>query len=67
VIHKETIEKVLSNKNISTELIMSHKGTLKEIEKEIIQMVLEEENQNQTKTAVRLGINRATLWRKLKE
>lgn len=67
VIHKETIEKVLSNKNISTELILSHKGTLKEIEKEIIQMVLEEENQNQSKTAVRLGINRATLWRKLKE
>ena len=67
VIHKETIEKVLLNKSISTELILPNKGTLKEIEKEIIQMVLEEENQNQTKTAVRLGINRATLWRKLKE
>ncbi|WJH31957.1 winged helix-turn-helix transcriptional regulator [Paenibacillus sp. CC-CFT742] len=42
-------------------------GTLKEIEKEIIQHVLQEENNNQSKAADRLGINRATLWRKLKE
>lgn len=63
VIHKETIQNVISNKSSS----FSTKGTLKEIEKEIIQMVLKEENNNQTKAAERLGINRATLWRKLKD
>jgi len=39
---------------------------LAEIEKEIIWKVLEEENMNQTRAAKRLGINRSTLWRKLK-
>ncbi|MFJ5624297.1 PrpR N-terminal domain-containing protein [Peribacillus loiseleuriae] len=63
VIQKETIQNVISNKDSS----FSMKGTLKEIEKEVIQMVLKEENNNQTKAAERLGINRATLWRKLKE
>ncbi|MEW9501109.1 sigma-54-dependent transcriptional regulator [Jeotgalibacillus marinus] len=43
------------------------KETLKDIEKKIIEQVLKEEEFNQTKTAKRLGINRATLWRKLKE
>ncbi len=42
-------------------------GTLKEMEKAIIAQVLQEENQNQTQAAKRLGINRATLWRKLKD
>lgn len=41
--------------------------TLKEIEQKIIEKVLEEENFNQTKAAQRLGMNRATLWRKLKK
>lgn len=41
-------------------------GTLEEIERNIIQLVLEEEGMNQSKTAKRLGINRSTLWRKLK-
>ncbi|ARI78673.1 PrpR N-terminal domain-containing protein [Halobacillus mangrovi] len=40
--------------------------TLEEIEKQIIQKVLEEEEMNQSKAAARLGINRTTLWRKLK-
>ncbi|MEW5323339.1 PrpR N-terminal domain-containing protein [Geobacillus thermoleovorans] len=39
---------------------------LAEIEKEIIWKVLQEEDMNQTKAAKRLGINRSTLWRKLK-
>ncbi|MGJ9384186.1 PrpR N-terminal domain-containing protein [Salipaludibacillus sp. CF4.18] len=39
---------------------------LDEIEKEIIAQVLEEENMNQSQAAKRLGINRTTLWRKLK-
>ncbi len=40
--------------------------TLVEIEEDIIRKVVEEENYNQTRAAKRLGINRATLWRKLK-
>ncbi|MBB6730667.1 sigma-54-dependent Fis family transcriptional regulator [Cohnella zeiphila] len=40
---------------------------LEEIERDIIRMVMEEENMNQSKAAKRLKINRATLWRKLKE
>ncbi|MCM3694018.1 sigma-54-dependent Fis family transcriptional regulator [Neobacillus niacini] len=41
-------------------------GTLEEIEKQVIRKVLEEEGLNQSKAAKRLGINRSTLWRKLK-
>ena len=41
-------------------------GTLKDIEKRVITQVLEEEDMNQSKAAKRLGINRSTLWRKLK-
>ncbi|WP_461480261.1 PrpR N-terminal domain-containing protein [Paenibacillus sp. PvR052] len=40
--------------------------TLEEIEYEIIGRVLTEENMNQSRAAKRLGITRATLWRKLK-
>ncbi|MBO0996205.1 PrpR N-terminal domain-containing protein [Bacillus sp. SD075] len=67
VIRKETIEKIIADNNIPTDIFVSQKATLKEMEKYIIQRVLKEENYNQTKTAERLGINRATLWRKLKE
>lgn len=42
-------------------------GTLEEIERKIIKQVLKKENNNQTKTAARLGINRSTLWRKLQD
>lgn len=41
-------------------------GTLEEIERKIIKRIWLEEGMNQTKTAERLGINRTTLWRKLK-
>lgn len=40
--------------------------TLEEIEEQIILWVLEEEEYNQSKAAKRLGINRTTLWRKIK-
>lgn len=40
--------------------------SLEEIEKDIIKIVLEEENMNQSKVAKRLKINRSTLWRKMK-
>ncbi|WP_274650135.1 sigma-54-dependent Fis family transcriptional regulator [Paenibacillus humicola] len=40
-------------------------GTMEEIERRIIQHVLQEEGMNQSKACKRLGINRTTLWRKL--
>lgn len=45
--------------------IRSHQ-TLEEMEQETIQKVLKEENMNQSQAALRLGISRSTLWRKLK-
>ncbi|MDN4605079.1 PrpR N-terminal domain-containing protein [Paenibacillus sp. F6_3S_P_1C] len=65
VISAETLSHLLGEQPSSNTMKLS--GTLKEIEKEIIQFVLHEENNNQSKAADRLGINRATLWRKLKE
>lgn len=41
--------------------------TLDEIERDIIMAVLEQEQMNQTRAAKRLGINRSTLWRKIKQ
>ncbi|WP_248926083.1 sigma-54-dependent Fis family transcriptional regulator [Paenibacillus hamazuiensis] len=41
--------------------------TFQEIQKDIIQIVLQEENMNQSRAAKRLGLNRSTLWRILKE
>lgn len=66
VIHGDTIQNVLANSKIPLDII-SMDGTLREIEKKIIKYVLVEENNNQSRTAERLGINRATLWRKLKD
>ncbi|WP_282936547.1 PrpR N-terminal domain-containing protein [Paenibacillus sp. RC67] len=40
-------------------------GTYEEIEERILRQVLQEEGMNQSKTCKRLGINRATLWRKM--
>ncbi|MFX0560078.1 PrpR N-terminal domain-containing protein [Tepidibacillus infernus] len=40
--------------------------TLEEMEFNIIMQVLKEEDMNQSKAAKRLGINRTTLWRKIK-
>lgn len=41
--------------------------TLQEIEEEAILAVLKQEDFNQSKAARRLGINRSTLWRKIKQ
>lgn len=40
---------------------------LEAIQMDILKEVYEQENKNQSRTAARLGINRSTLWRKLKE
>jgi transcriptional regulator, propionate catabolism operon regulatory protein len=68
IIEKELVESLLNQKGsvdgkISSDFLM---GTLEDIEKKIIEKVLEEEEYNQTKAAKRLNINRSTLWRKLK-
>ncbi|TMW72257.1 sigma-54-dependent Fis family transcriptional regulator [Alteribacter natronophilus] len=41
--------------------------TLEEIQREVIDKVMEEEAFNQSSVAKKLGMNRTTLWRKLKE
>ncbi|MCY9111385.1 PrpR N-terminal domain-containing protein [Bacillus atrophaeus] len=65
-VEKEDVERMLSrfDREIKEDIDLS--GTLEEIENRIIQKVYEEEGRNQTRTADRLGINRTTLWRKLK-
>jgi transcriptional regulator, propionate catabolism operon regulatory protein len=67
-IEKEDIRNILKSKLIEAEQNnLDTIGTLEEIEQKIIKKVWLEEGMNQTKTAERLGINRTTLWRKLKD
>ncbi|WP_066050845.1 sigma-54-dependent Fis family transcriptional regulator [Robertmurraya korlensis] len=67
-IEREDINYILKTKVKETEMTqLDLTGTLEEIEHRIIRQVWLEEGMNQTKTAERLGINRTTLWRKLKE
>jgi transcriptional regulator with PAS, ATPase and Fis domain len=70
-IEKEDVETVLkrleqAEKKDDALTSIDLSGTLEEIEKQVITKVLEEEGLNQSKAAKRLGINRSTLWRKLK-
>ncbi|MWV46302.1 sigma-54-dependent transcriptional regulator [Paenibacillus sp. HJL G12] len=69
VIEHPLIERLLNRKGMETGGTSSGllRGTLEQIEKKIIEKVLEEEGFNQTKAAKRLQINRSTLWRKLKD
>ncbi|MGM7721779.1 PrpR N-terminal domain-containing protein [Metabacillus sp. Hm71] len=61
------IKKVLGSKAQAVDKVqIDLSGTLEEIEQKIIRMIWIEEGKNQTRTAERLGINRTTLWRKLK-
>ncbi|WP_053070414.1 sigma-54-dependent Fis family transcriptional regulator [Alkalihalobacillus pseudalcaliphilus] len=64
ILHEKTIQFVIKQENAHQGFPIH--GTLKEMETAIIEQVLKEEDYNQTKAANRLGINRATLWRKLK-
>jgi DNA-binding NtrC family response regulator len=71
-IEKKEVEKVINElkqqpKNNNTAVTtIDISGTLEEIEKQVIIRVLEAEEMNQSRAAKRLGINRSTLWRKLK-
>ncbi|TWT25178.1 sigma-54-dependent transcriptional regulator [Planomicrobium sp. CPCC 101110] len=69
VIEKSTLLKVPVRSQMRQDegfLILNKEDDLKAIEQKVIEQVLKEEEFNQTKAAKRLGINRATLWRKLK-
>ncbi|MFC7062360.1 PrpR N-terminal domain-containing protein [Halobacillus seohaensis] len=63
------VERVLQDSGrqsqANTNDTMKIEGTLKDMEKKIIQQVMEQEKNNQSKVANRLGMNRTTLWRKL--
>lgn len=60
-LQQETNEMVLSNSGT----LVNTSGTLEDIERRIIHLVLKEENMSQTRSAARLGISRSTLWRKM--
>ncbi len=72
-IKKELVESILSEENLpistasSDSYAIDNKKTLNDINKEIALQVLKEENNNQSRASVRLGISRTTLWRLLKE
>ncbi|TCN26532.1 sigma-54-dependent Fis family transcriptional regulator [Mesobacillus foraminis] len=69
VLGKEKIETLLKDKTPASGTApgVFLQGSLEEIEKRIILAVLEQEDGNQTRVAKRLGMNRSTLWRKLKD
>ncbi|WP_035402958.1 MULTISPECIES: sigma-54-dependent transcriptional regulator [Bacillus] len=69
VLQKETINGLLEQKQNEEAILPGDflEGTLEQIEKRIIQECMIQENFNQTKVAKRLGINRSTLWRRLKD
>ncbi len=56
----------IDNDHLKNKIVLSLDKTLDELEQEIILAVLTEEQMNQSKTAKRLGINRTTLWRKIR-
>ncbi|WP_185970867.1 sigma-54-dependent Fis family transcriptional regulator [Alkalicoccobacillus porphyridii] len=65
-IERESLEQALKNENgSSSPYSIDLSGTLEDIEGRIIYKIWNEEGQNRTKTAKRLGINRTTLWRRL--
>ena len=69
-ISEETVRKVLSHEDLPKSHSYVHSldlnKPLDDINKDIINLVLNEEDFNQSKTAERLGISRSTLWRKIK-
>lgn len=63
------VQEVLSSYKlqINGDFSLDLSATLEQIERQIIRLVLKEENMNQTAAAKRLGLSRTTLWRKLHE
>jgi transcriptional regulator with PAS, ATPase and Fis domain len=69
-INTDTVRKVLSYEDLPKSHSYVHSldlnKSLDDINKDIIDLVLKEEDFNQSKAAERLGISRSTLWRKIK-
>lgn len=69
-ISTETVSKVLAREDLPKSDSNVHSldlnKPLDEINKDIINLVLGEEDYNQSKAAERLGISRSTLWRRIK-
>ncbi|WP_019154024.1 sigma-54-dependent Fis family transcriptional regulator [Robertmurraya massiliosenegalensis] len=61
----EEVLPLLEENQVSEGQIINLNQPLSEIEADIINIVMRQENMNQSKVAKRLGINRSTLWRKL--
>lgn len=63
------ISEEISKENVlefpSTEVAL--KGTLKEMERQIMEKIIDSEGRSKSDIAKRLGISRTTLWRKIKE
>ncbi|WP_353963334.1 helix-turn-helix domain-containing protein [Tepidibacillus marianensis] len=62
----KNVESATQMKDKKTSLYIPQNKTLEEIELDIMIQVLKEEKMNQSNAAKRLGINRSTLWRKIK-
>lgn len=62
----QKVKESLQNEASSQLATINLSGTWDEIEQRILLEILEKEGMNQSKAAKRLGINRSTLWRKLK-
>jgi propionate catabolism operon transcriptional regulator len=60
------VKETLQTEAESHTVLLNLSGTWEEIEKRVLWEILQHEGMNQSKTANRLGINRSTLWRKLK-
>ncbi|MGQ7887639.1 PrpR N-terminal domain-containing protein [Paenibacillus sp. WC2504] len=63
----QKVKESLQNEATSQLAMINLSGTWDEIEQRILLEILEKEGMNQSKAAKRLGINRSTLWRKLKD
>ena len=58
---------IKSDQTTQIKNIQSLQAPLQKTEREVLLKVLEEVNQNRQKTAQRLGVSKATLWRKMKK
>jgi transcriptional regulator with PAS, ATPase and Fis domain len=66
-IHNNKKEIILEETKAEGDTITIKKGSLKEMEKEIISMLYKEHHENATLLAQKLNISRTTLWKRIKE
>lgn len=69
VLHEKDIQEALllhTDESVHPEIAVGD-ASLENVERKVIEKILAEEKFNYTRAAKRLGINRTTLWRKLKD